>query len=165
MGNKEKIIKRFFLLLLGIILFSAVCFGQNIAEIGFSLIRNPVLFPDNAVIPGINAAFFPRITDFFGIGIHINFGQKGKSGHLDLLVGPYFAYHFNEKFTVLGSAGFYTGIIFFGFGGQLSAQYAVHKNIALFARMQGNFAYFMAPGIDSFKSYTITPSIGVGFRF
>ncbi|MCL2440496.1 MAG: hypothetical protein FWD14_02025 [Treponema sp.] len=157
--------KKIILVIVVVFSVSAVCFAQNKAEIGFALVRNPVFFPDNAVVPGVSLAFYPSITSFFGIGILANFGIGENAAHLDFLAGPYFAVHIKEKFTLLGSAGFYIGMIFFGFGGQLSAQYAVHPNIAIFVRVQGNFAVFMAPGIDSIKSYVITPVVGVGFRF
>jgi len=152
--------------LLGVLFFSPFCFAHDMIEVGGALVHNPAVFRDTGLGGGINAAFFPKIINSFGIGIFLNLAFASDATAFDILAGPYYEFKITDKLSLPVSAGFYWGFIyFFGFGGNVTLQYAFHKNFSVFARFQCVYAYFSAPGVKAFGALVMQPCAGVGFRF
>jgi len=157
--------KRLLLAVLGILFLSSICFAHDVIQVGGSLVYNPTVFHGTGLGGGINAAFFPEIVNSFGIGIFLNLAFAPDRTAFDILAGPYYEIKFTNKLTMPVSAGLFLGIPYFGFGGNVTLQYAFHKNFSVFARYQCAYAWFVAPGVKSFGALVMTPCVGVGFRF
>jgi len=157
--------KKLLMVLLALLLFSSVCFAQDAIEVGGMLVHNPQLFNGPGLGGGINLAFFSDITDSFGVGFYIDlaFGPE-KMKAFDVLIAPYYAFKITEKLCMPVSAGLLLGIFFFGYGGNITLQYAITPNISIFGRFQCVYTYYFVPGVSA-ETLVMSPCIGVGFRF
>jgi len=158
--------KRLLPVILGMLLFSSICYAHDVIEIGGTLVYNPIIFNEGEVGGGINIAVFSEIYKSFGLGVFLNFARGANDmGTLDFLLGPYYAFSITEKLSLPVSFGVYAGIMYLGYGGNITLQYAFHKNFSVFARFQCVYAYFTAPGVKTAESIVMSPCIGIGFRF
>jgi hypothetical protein len=156
------------LVVLWLAIFSSVCYGHDVIEVGRTLVSNPVTFDDTRVGGGWNLAFFSEtIIDSFGIGSFMDVAYAPDRAYLGILTGPYYEFYISDKFSLPVSAGFLLSMPFvnFGFGGNITAQYELHPNFAIYGRIQCAYAYFIFPGVPGVESFILSPCIGLGLRF
>jgi len=129
-----------------------------------------IIFPLKAVnIPNNGLFDLQDVTDFH------NFKFV-----MDLLIGPVFILYKNERFSFPISVGFhwvYFSTVFdnefeyknnyIGVGANIAGRYNINNLISIFARFQ--FAYdfygFYKEGSALTKTWNISPSLGISFRF
>jgi hypothetical protein len=75
--------KILWLVVLWLIIFSSVCYAHDVIEVGGTL-SSAVISDDTFVGGGLNLAFFPEISNSFGMGIFINISSVGA---IDVLTG------------------------------------------------------------------------------
>jgi len=157
--------KRVFLAVLGVIFISAVFSAHDVIEFGGTVVTNTAIFGDTKVGGGVNLAYFPAIYKSFGIGIFQNLGYGADGSVFDLLAGPYYAFKIGKKIFLPVSAGVYLGIIFIGYGGNVTVQYELTPHLSLFVRFQCAYAYYFSSGVRTSESLVMSPSVGMGIRF
>ena len=156
--------RKLVLVVLIILIFSYVCYAGDFIEIGATVIWNPRIFHDTTIVGGVNLALSLSQPNHFGFGLFSNLAFIPYAAFSDFMAGPIFEININDKISLIPCVGLYLGMIFFGFGGNVTVQYALHPKISFFARVQYAYTIFLIPGVDSLKTSVVSSCIGIGYR-
>ena len=142
---------------------SHACYAASI-EAGAAMVWNPVAFHDPPIGGGVSLAVLISEPNHFGFGLFPTLAFAPSGATLDFMIGLNYGIAINDKLTVIPCAGLYLGMIFFGFGGNVTVEYSPLPRLCLFARVQYARATFLAPGVGGVTTNVVSPSFGVGWK-
>jgi hypothetical protein len=142
---------------------SHACYAASI-QAGAAMVWNPVAFHDPPLGGGASLAVLISQPNHFGFGLFPMLAFAPSGAVLDIMVGLNYGIAINDKLTVIPCVGLYLGMIFFGFGGNVTVEYTPLPRLCLFARVQYARATFLAPSVDSVTTNVVSPSVGVGWK-